>query len=106
MQIGRQRKGIARLCPRQFGRAAVTPQHAGGVQTVNLTNDTGLATVDLGGGFHTLNLAPADHNLSVSNVFTLNSFGTHNDTINFESAAVVNQTINLGFGRSQHRRQG
>src|SRR6185295_14276891 len=55
-------------------------------------------TVDLGTGFHTLNLAPADHNLSVSNVFTLNSFGDHNDTINFAAAAVVNQTVNLGIG--------
>jgi len=71
---------------------------AGGVQTVNLSNDAGLTSVDLGGGFHTLNLAPADHNLSVANVFTLNSFGTHNDTIAFDAGPAVNQTVNLGFG--------
>lgn len=71
---------------------------AGGVQTVNLSSDTGLTSVDLGGGFHTLNLGPSDHNLNIANVFTLNSFGTHNDTINFDAGPGVNQTIDLGQG--------
>ncbi len=71
---------------------------AGGVETVNLSSDTGLTSVDLGLGFHVLNLAPGDHILSVANVFELNSFGTHDDTIDFDAGSVVNQTFNLGFG--------
>jgi hypothetical protein len=79
---------------------------AGGVQTVNLSNDVGLTSVDLGIGFHTLNLAPGDHNLSVANVFELHSFGNNNDTITFDVGpaagpgviVTVNQIIDLGWG--------
>jgi hypothetical protein len=79
----------------------------GGVGTVSLSNGSvGLTSIDLGMGIHTLNLGPGDHNLSAANVFTLNSFGINNDTINFDVGpaagpsviATVNQTVNLGAG--------
>lgn len=71
---------------------------AGGVQTVNLSGDTSLASVDLGFGFHVLNLAPGGYTMSVANVFELYSFGAHNDTIDFDADPAVNQIVNLGFG--------
>jgi hypothetical protein len=74
-----------------------TVTSSGGIETVNLQNAANGLSVDLGGGFDALNLASGNNTITVSNVETLNAFGSGNDNVTM-SVNSSGAQINLGLG--------
>ena len=79
----------------------------GGVETVDLLLPATDLNVDLGLGFHILNLHGLGNTLTVANVFVLNDLAGGDDTVNFiANDTVTNQVVDLGGGTNVLNLQG